>query len=142
MVAGLAVGALGILVFALLDEHATYALAFPGYVLFGAGYGAAVPAISSVAMGAIEVEHAGVASGVLNTARQVGAAVGLPALSALGLAALARAVERPGRLRARHARRARRRRRAGAGRSAADGAVRAAARLPRCCRGESGCQTG
>ena len=87
VVAGLAVGALGILIFALLDEHATYALAFPGYVLFGAGYGAAVPAISSVAMGAIEVEHAGVASGVLNTARQVGAAVGLPALSALGLAA-------------------------------------------------------
>lgn len=86
VVTGLAVGAAGILVFALLDVHATYALALPGYVMFGAGYGAAVPAISSIAMSAIAVEHAGVASGVLNTARQVGAAIGLPALSALALA--------------------------------------------------------
>lgn len=87
VVAGLAVGAAGISIFALLDANATYALAFPGYVLFGAGYGAAVPAISAIAMSAVAVEHAGVASGVLNTARQAGAAVGLPALSALALAA-------------------------------------------------------
>ena len=33
------------------------------------------------------MHHAGVASGVLNAARQVGAAVGLPALSALGAVA-------------------------------------------------------
>jgi len=87
VVVGLAAGAVGILLFALLDEHASFVHALPGYVLFGAGYGAAVPAVSTIAMGAVEVEHAGVASGVLNTARQVGAAVGLPALSALAIAA-------------------------------------------------------
>jgi len=86
VVVGLTVGALGILGFTLLGVDSTYALAFPGYVLFGAGYGTAIPAISSIAMGAIEVEQAGTASGVLNAARQVGYAVGLPALSALGAA--------------------------------------------------------
>ena len=52
----------------------------------GSGYGLCVPALSTVAMGAIEVEHAGVASGVLNTSRQVGAAVGLAALTSIGTA--------------------------------------------------------
>jgi len=85
-VVGLTLGALGILDFALLDVGSTYLRALPGYVLFGAGYGAAIPAISAVAMGAIEVAHAGVASGVLNAARQVGHAIGLPVLSAIGAA--------------------------------------------------------
>jgi DHA2 family methylenomycin A resistance protein-like MFS transporter len=88
-VVGLTVGALGILDFATLDASSTYLNALPGYVMFGLGYGAAVPAISAVAMGAIEVERAGVASGVLNAARQVGYAIGLPALSALGAAVAA-----------------------------------------------------
>lgn len=87
-VAGLAVGGVGILLFASLGTDSSYLQAVPAYALFGAGYGAAVPAISAVAMGALEVHHAGVASGVLNAARQVGAAVGLPALSALGAAAV------------------------------------------------------
>ena len=87
-VAGLAAGGVGILLFALLGTESSYLQAVPAYVLFGAGYGAAVPAISAVAMGALEVHHAGVASGVLNAARQVGAAVGRPALSALGAAAV------------------------------------------------------
>jgi DHA2 family methylenomycin A resistance protein-like MFS transporter len=55
-------------------------------MLVGIGYGAAVPAVSTVAMGAIEVERAGVASGVLNTARQVGSAVGLAALGSIATA--------------------------------------------------------
>jgi EmrB/QacA subfamily drug resistance transporter len=87
VVSGLGAGGIGILLFALLGEDSGYLQALPAYVLFGAGYGAAVPAISAVAMGALEVRHAGVASGVLNAARQVGTAVGLPALSALGAAA-------------------------------------------------------
>jgi hypothetical protein len=60
--------------------------ATPGYVLIGAGYGMAVPTISSVAVSALPPEHSGLASGVLNSARQVGAAVGLAILGAVGLA--------------------------------------------------------
>jgi hypothetical protein len=60
--------------------------ASPGYVLIGAGYGMAVPTISSVAVSALPLEHSGLASGVLNSARQVGTAVGLAALGSVGLA--------------------------------------------------------
>ena len=49
--------------------------------------GLCVAALPTVAMGAIEVEHAGVASGVLKTSRQVGASVGLAAPTSIGLAA-------------------------------------------------------
>jgi hypothetical protein len=60
--------------------------ASPGYVLIGAGYGMAVPTISSVALAALPLEHSGLASGVLNSARQVGTAVGLAVLGSVGLA--------------------------------------------------------
>jgi len=88
VVAGLAAGGTGILLFARLGTDSAWLQALPAYALFGAGYGAAVPAISAIAMGALEVHHAGVASGVLNASRQVGAAIGLPALGALGAAAV------------------------------------------------------
>jgi DHA2 family methylenomycin A resistance protein-like MFS transporter len=87
VVTGAFLGGLGVLAFALLDSGSPFIAAVPGYVLVGVGYGSAVPAVSAVAMGAIEVERAGVASGVLNTARQVGAAVGLAALGSIATAA-------------------------------------------------------
>jgi DHA2 family methylenomycin A resistance protein-like MFS transporter len=86
VVIGALLAGLGVLVFALLDVDTPFLLAVPGYVLVGVGYGTAVPAISAVAMGAIEVERAGVASGILNTARQVGAALGLAALGSIATA--------------------------------------------------------
>jgi MFS transporter, DHA2 family, methylenomycin A resistance protein len=85
-IVGLAAGGTGIALFAVPGLDGTYLQTLPAYVLFGAGYGAAVPAISTVAMGTLGVHHAGLASGVLNAARQVGAAIGLPALSSLGAA--------------------------------------------------------
>jgi MFS family permease len=87
VVAGALLGGIGVLAFALLDAGSPFIAAVPGYALVGIGYGAAVPAVSAVAMGAIEVERAGVASGVLNTARQVGSAVGLAALGSIATAA-------------------------------------------------------
>jgi EmrB/QacA subfamily drug resistance transporter len=86
VVAGALLAGLGVLDFALLDVDSPFLLALPGYVLVGVGYAAAVPAISAVAMGALEVERAGLASGILNTARQVGAAVGLAALGSIATA--------------------------------------------------------
>lgn len=83
---GALLAGLGVLDFALLDADSPFLQAVPGYFLVGVGFGAANPAISAVAMGAIEVEKAGVASGVLNTARQVGSAVGLAALGSIATA--------------------------------------------------------
>ncbi len=86
---GALLAGLGMLDFALLGADSPVLQAVPGYLLVGVGFGAAAPAISAVAMGAVEVEHAGVASGVLNTARQVGSAVGLAALGSIATAVAA-----------------------------------------------------
>jgi len=77
---------LGVLALAFLTPGAGLLAASPGYVLIGAGYGMAVPTISAVAVSALPLEHSGLASGVLNSARQVGTAVGLAALGSVGLA--------------------------------------------------------
>ena len=96
IVVGAFLGALGMLSFALLDAGSPFLQAVPGYLLVGAGYGAAAPAVSAIAMGAIEVERAGVASGVLNSARQVGSAVGLAALGSIATAVAGGSLENPG----------------------------------------------
>jgi MFS transporter, DHA2 family, methylenomycin A resistance protein len=83
---GVLLGGLGVLALAFLTPGAGLLAASPGYVLIGVGYGMAVPTISSVAVSALPPQHSGLASGVLNTARQVGTAVGLAALATLGLA--------------------------------------------------------
>jgi MFS transporter, DHA2 family, methylenomycin A resistance protein len=86
VVGGALLAGLAVLTFALLDADSPFIQAVPGYVLLGIGYGTATPALSAVAMGAIEVERAGIASGVLNTARQVGSALGLAALGSIATA--------------------------------------------------------
>jgi EmrB/QacA subfamily drug resistance transporter len=83
---GVLLGGLGVLALAFLTPGAGLLAASPGYVLIGAGYGMAVPTISAVAVSALPLEHSGLASGVLNSARQVGTAVGLAALGSVGLA--------------------------------------------------------
>ena len=83
---GVLLGGLGVLALAFLTPAAGLLAASPGYVLIGAGYGMAVPTISAVAVSALPLEHSGLASGVLNSARQVGAAVGLAVLGTVGLA--------------------------------------------------------
>ena len=50
-----------------------------------------VPAVSSAAMSAVPADHSGVGSGILNSSRQVGAAVGLAVLGSLSVAAASRA---------------------------------------------------
>jgi hypothetical protein len=83
---GVLLGGLGVLALAFLTPGAGLLAASPGYVLIGAGYGMAVPTISAVAVSALPLENSGLASGVLNSARQVGTAVGLAALGSVGLA--------------------------------------------------------
>ena len=71
-----------------LDAASPYATAWPWYLLNGLGYGLLVPAVSSAGMSAVPVERSGVGSGILNSARQIGAAVGLAVLGSLSVAAV------------------------------------------------------
>ncbi len=70
-----------------LGADTTYAAAVPSYVVVGLGFGLAVPAMSSAAMGAVDPGYAGAGSGILNSCRQIGTAVGLAVLGSVGVAA-------------------------------------------------------
>jgi EmrB/QacA subfamily drug resistance transporter len=60
----------------------TYIRIFPGLALIGVGMGIGFPALNVGAMGAVAGPEVGLASGVLNTARQLGAALGVAILIA------------------------------------------------------------
>src|SRR5262245_22751613 len=85
---GILLGAAGIIGLAQLEVDSSYGAAWPFYALIGAAYGMATPAISATAMGAIPPARAGSGSGVLNSSRQVGAALGLAVLGSLSVAAV------------------------------------------------------
>jgi EmrB/QacA subfamily drug resistance transporter len=59
----------------------------PGFLLLGLGVGLTFVAISVTAMSEIEGEHAGLASGLMTTAHELGGAVGVSILSAVALGA-------------------------------------------------------
>jgi len=86
-VGGLLLVTAGALLLALAPDHASYgADLVPGFVVLGLGIGLAFPAISIAAMNDVQSDTAGVASGVMSTAHEVGAALGVAVLSAIGLA--------------------------------------------------------
>jgi hypothetical protein len=88
---GVLLGGLGTLDFARLDGSSSFWQAVPGYLLIGLGYGLAVPTISAAAMQSVPAERSGVGAGVLNTARQAGASVGLAVLGSISLSVVTRA---------------------------------------------------
>ena len=87
---GVLLVALGTATLAALSVDAAYAQAVVGYVLVGFGFGLVVPSVSSAAMSAVPPAHTGVGSGVLNAARQLGAALGLAVLGSISVAAVTR----------------------------------------------------
>jgi Major Facilitator Superfamily len=58
----------------------------PGLLVIGAGTGLVLPAASVTAMSGIATSQAGVASGLMTTAHEIGAALGIAVFSAVGLA--------------------------------------------------------
>jgi DHA2 family methylenomycin A resistance protein-like MFS transporter len=82
---GCLVGACGTLGLSLVMPSTPFALAGVGYALLGAGYGTLVPGITNVAMRDVPAGVSGCASGILNSARQVGTSVGLAVLGAIGV---------------------------------------------------------
>jgi len=84
MVTGLVLIAAGLVVFtqAPVDGHYTQHV-LPVMVLLGVGAGLAFPALMTLAMSGATGENAGLASGLVNTTAQVGAALGLAVLATL-----------------------------------------------------------
>jgi EmrB/QacA subfamily drug resistance transporter len=64
------------------DNAFSYLRILPGLAMLGIGMGIGFPALNVGAMGAVAGPMVGLASGVLNTARQIGAAIGVAILIA------------------------------------------------------------
>lgn len=63
-----------------LTLHSSYGFAVPGLLVTGAGMAFAIPAVAAAAMTGVTPAEVGAASGVLNTARQVGGVLGVSVL--------------------------------------------------------------
>jgi EmrB/QacA subfamily drug resistance transporter len=82
--AGMLLAAAGTLLLALAPDDPSYAGGLlPGFVVFGLGIGLAFPAMQITAMSDVRHETAGLASGVVSTGHEVGAALGVAVLSAI-----------------------------------------------------------
>jgi predicted MFS family arabinose efflux permease len=79
---GLLVMACGLALLTGIDEHSAYVDLLPGLVLGGIGGALTIP-LSGVAIAAAPVEKSGVASGVFNTAREAGGALGITIIGAV-----------------------------------------------------------
>lgn len=78
--AGCVVAAAGAALLTFVNVTTSFAVVAIAFALAGAGFGAFVPVVTHVAMGAVPAGLTGMASGLLNTARQVGTSVGLALL--------------------------------------------------------------
>jgi len=87
MLAGLALIAVGLGLFALTPVHSDYLRnLFAPMVLLGVGAGLCFPALTIVAMADATPEESGLASGLLNTTTQIGGSLGLAVLATLSIA--------------------------------------------------------
>ncbi|SDE92527.1 drug resistance transporter, EmrB/QacA subfamily [Blastococcus fimeti] len=70
----------GCLLMTLIDTDSTWRSLVAGLAVLGAGVGVANPTLASAALAAVPRERSGMASGAVNTARQMGFAVGVSVL--------------------------------------------------------------
>jgi EmrB/QacA subfamily drug resistance transporter len=83
-VAGMLLTILGLLLFARVPVHGSYAAdVLPGMILASLGMGAVFMPLTLVATTGLEDEDQGLASGLFNTSQQVGGALGLAILSTI-----------------------------------------------------------
>ncbi|WP_410599135.1 MFS transporter [Amycolatopsis sp. lyj-90] len=82
LVTGLSMVALALGLLAMVEADGNYATdVLPALVLMGIGFGAAMPALMGQAMSGVVPADAGVASGLINTTQQIGAAIGTAVLA-------------------------------------------------------------
>jgi MFS transporter, DHA2 family, methylenomycin A resistance protein len=77
MTFGLIVGVAGFALLATVRPTTPWLLMLPGLILVPLGIGTAVPAMTTALLSSVPRARAGVASGVLNTVRQAGGAIGV-----------------------------------------------------------------
>jgi EmrB/QacA subfamily drug resistance transporter len=84
LTAGLLVSAASVAYLTRLPVHGHYFWdLFPAFVLGGAGMGLSFVPVTIASLTGVERSDAGVASGLINTSRQIGGAIGLAAVSAI-----------------------------------------------------------
>lgn len=83
MLAGALVAAIGYGSLHFIDASTPLPLLLVPFLLIPTGMGFAVPAMTTAVLASVEHERAGIASAVLNTARQAGGAMGVAAFGAL-----------------------------------------------------------
>jgi len=83
MIAGGLIGTVGFLLLSRLDGHSTYWDMLAPFLLIPGGMGLAVPAMTTAILAGVERQASGVASAVLNTARQAAGAIGVALFGAL-----------------------------------------------------------
>jgi MFS family permease len=93
---GLLFIAVGAFLQARVHPDSTAAVLIPGMVCIGLGAGLSLPPLSSAVMAAVPPERAGMAGGALNSARQLGLAIGVAVLGAVFSALAPGGVTGPG----------------------------------------------
>ena len=84
LTAGLIISAVSVAMLTRLPVDADYLTdLFPAFVLGGAGMGLSFVPVTIASLTGVERADAGVASGLVNTSRQIGGAIGLAAVSAI-----------------------------------------------------------
>lgn len=87
--AGLALDVVALLILSFsLSPSMSLLMLIPGLALYGTGQGLVMSQINNVALSAVPVEEAGEASGVVNTFRQIGAALGAAIIGAVLLSTI------------------------------------------------------
>jgi len=90
LLAGSAVGAVGMLWLSQINEHSTYVGGLLGpMILTGFGMGLTFVPLSLVSLAGVSNDDAGVASSLLNTGQQVGGSIGLAILGTVAWSAVA-----------------------------------------------------
>jgi len=83
MTAGMLCLAVSLAIFSRLGLDSGFWDIFPGLVVGGFGMGLVMTPMTAAALGSVPVEKSGVGSGVLNTFRQVGGALGIAVMGAI-----------------------------------------------------------
>ena len=80
---GLALNALAMFLMSRATATSHWTVLLPGFLIGGVGIGFVNAPLATVAIGTVRVERAGMASGINNTFRQIGLAMGIAALGAI-----------------------------------------------------------